>query len=91
MLSTFISKLKSKFTSRLKSKFIVKKNSKREFNDIETILLDGGNLSVIMEADELDEMGVDWDVDGFGTLFWETSEGEWVEGFFDREYGFTAM
>jgi hypothetical protein len=90
MLFTFILKL----TSKLKSSFIVKKNYKREFNDIETILLDGGDLSVIMEADELDEMGVDWDVDGFGTLFWETREGEWVEGWFERdskEGGFTAM
>lgn len=61
-----------------------------EFEVVETLLPHDSELSVIMELDELDEMGVDWDVDSFGTMFWDL-DGEWVEGFFERDYGFTAL
>jgi hypothetical protein len=40
------------------------------------------------ETDEISED--DWGVDSFGTLVWNLN-GDWVEGWFDREYGFTAM
>jgi hypothetical protein len=89
---TFISKSKLKFSrlfSRLRGKG-KKTYHISEFAVVETFLPNIRDLSVIMEADELDEMGIDWDVDAFGTLFWDLN-GEWVEGWFEREYGFTAM
>lgn len=98
MRFTFLLKLKlDRLFSKLRS-LKGKREKYSEFESIETILpYSGGSgnmslreLSVIMEADELDEMGIDWNVDSFGTMFWDL-DGKWVEGWFGREYGFTAL
>ena len=79
-------KLKSKFIA-LKSKLV----KPRDFEHVKFLVgSDLNELSVILEdVDEMDDDG--WVADPFGTLFYQSISGDWVEGWFDRDDGFTTL